>query len=215
MSSLLDFVPTVLDWFSITYPDYKVNKAAVKLTGKSLLPVLTAEPSTGWDTVYASHNLHEITMYYPMRVIRNKRYKLIHNMNYLMPFPIDQDFYISNTFQDMLNRSAHGEPSHWYKTFKDYYYRDPWELYDLSKDPKELNNVVGDEAYVDITKGLYEQLYMWMNITADPWICNPTAVLENSGAYKQHPVCMSMQNGLKVNSPISIHEHYKAIYGFR
>lgn len=38
-------------------------------------------------------------MYYPMRAIRTKRYKLIHNINYKMPFPIDQDFYVSPTFQ--------------------------------------------------------------------------------------------------------------------
>jgi hypothetical protein len=38
-------------------------------------------------------------MYYPMRAIRTKKFKLIHNINYKMPFPIDQDFYLSSTFQ--------------------------------------------------------------------------------------------------------------------
>lgn len=38
-------------------------------------------------------------MYYPMRAIRTQRYKLIHNINYYSPFPIDQDLYISPTFQ--------------------------------------------------------------------------------------------------------------------
>ena len=101
MVSLLDIVPTVLDWFSLAYPNYTLNNHHVQLTGRSLLPLLNNEPSGGddWDHVYASHNLHEITMYYPMRVLRTQQYKLIHNLNYAMPFPIDQDFYISNTFQ--------------------------------------------------------------------------------------------------------------------
>lgn len=51
------------------------------------------------EAIFASHNLHEVTMYYPMRAVRTHRYKLIHNMNYMMPFPIDQDFYLSPTFQ--------------------------------------------------------------------------------------------------------------------
>lgn len=58
------------------------------------------EPTNYTDeAVFASHNLHEVTMYYPMRAVRTKRYKLIHNLNYYAPFPIDQDFYLSPTFQ--------------------------------------------------------------------------------------------------------------------
>ena len=60
---------------------------------------MLAEPVKETRAVYASQNHHEITMYYPMRAIRTKRYKLIHNLNYKMPFPIDQDFYISPSFQ--------------------------------------------------------------------------------------------------------------------
>ena len=51
------------------------------------------------ETVFGSHNLHEVTMYYPMRYARTGRYKLIHNLNYKSTFAIDQDFYLSATFQ--------------------------------------------------------------------------------------------------------------------
>lgn len=58
------------------------------------------EPNNTKDeAIFASHNLHEVTMYYPMRAIRTQRYKLIHNINYYTPFPIDQDLYVSPTFQ--------------------------------------------------------------------------------------------------------------------
>lgn len=65
---------------------------------------LSIEPKDNDTAVFASHTHHEVTMYYPMRAIRTKRYKLIHNLNYKMPFPIDQDFYISPTFQVFLYR---------------------------------------------------------------------------------------------------------------
>ncbi|KAF8764375.1 N-sulfoglucosamine sulfohydrolase like protein [Argiope bruennichi] len=64
MVSLLDIVPTILDWLNIEYPDFKLNGIPVKLSGKSLLH----ESSFKNEAVFASHNLHEVTMYYPMRV---------------------------------------------------------------------------------------------------------------------------------------------------
>lgn len=57
------------------------------------------EPQDDEDAIYASQTHHEITMYYPMRAIRTKKYKFIHNLHYKMPFPIDQDFYLSPSFQ--------------------------------------------------------------------------------------------------------------------
>ena len=79
--SPLDIVPTILDWFSIDYPSYKLfGTHDVQLTGKSVLPALKEEPVSGWDTVFASHDLHEVTMYYPMRVLQKNKLKLIHNL---------------------------------------------------------------------------------------------------------------------------------------
>lgn len=169
----------------------------MQLSGSSLLPILEEEPSAGWDTVYASHNLHEITMYYPMRVIHKKHYKLIHNLNYKMPFPIDQDFYISETFQDLLRRTRRKKPLHWNKNLNQYYYRSAWELYDLSNDPKELSNLASNASYSNILAVLQKQLLDWQNITSDPWLCSPIAVLEDAGLYKSHPRCMPLYNGLQ------------------
>ena len=89
-------------------------------------------------------------MYYPMRVVRNRNYKLIHNLNYKMPFPIDQDFFVSPSFQDLLNRTRDGEPTHWFRTLQRYYYRDEWELYDLSRDPEELKNLASEAGYQQV-----------------------------------------------------------------
>lgn len=105
MTSLLDIVPTMMDWFNgtaISNYDFDGNTVNVPLalTGQSLLPLLISEPTDDPDAaVFASQSYHEITMNYPMRAIRTKRYKLIHNLNFRAPFPIDQDFYVSPTFQ--------------------------------------------------------------------------------------------------------------------
>ena len=186
----VDIVPTVLDWFNIKYPSYKLNKRPVQLTGRSLLPVLNrgTQSESDSDTVYASHNLHEVTMYYPMRVARTKQYKLIHNLNYKMPFEIDQDFFISDSFQEILNRTRQHEPTHWFKTLKEYYYRAPWELYDVQNDPTERKNLINQSSlssvYQTVFQKLKSSLLDWQNVTHDPWICSPRGVLEDAGNYK-------------------------------
>ena len=121
MTSHLDLLPTFLDWFNISYP-IKHNKHDVernsvhrhkdisKLMGKSLLPLLDTEPTYNNEAIFASHNFHEVTMSYPMRAIRTNRHKLIHNLNYKSSYPIDQDFYVSPTFQDILNRTINHQP---------------------------------------------------------------------------------------------------------
>lgn len=104
MTSHLDILPTVLDWYQIKYKsdiDLENNSFEKSvLTGRSLLPLLAQEPPDDPEAaVFASQSYHEVTMNYPMRSIRTKRYKLIHNLNFRAPFPIDQDFYVSPTFQ--------------------------------------------------------------------------------------------------------------------
>ena len=187
--SLLDITPTVLDWLGIDYPAYNIfGPTKVKLTGKSLLPVLQQEPQSGWDTAFASHDLHEITMYYPMRVIQKKNLKLIHNLWYKMPYPMALDIATSFTFLDLVERTRAGTPTGWIRTLKQYYYRAQWELYDLHSDPKELKNLIDEPAYQDVVKELRQELLGWQRTTGDPWICSPGGVLVGI-------VCQDLDNG--------------------
>jgi len=50
-----------------------------------------------------------------------------------------------------------------YKLIHFYYDIDAWELYDLEKDPNELNNVYDDAAYADVVKQLKAQLEQLRN----------------------------------------------------
>ena len=184
-----DIVPTVLDWFGISYPKYKLNGMTVVPQGKSLLPLLQTEPSTGWDEVYSSHDLHEVTMYYPMRVLRSNQYRLVHNLHFKMPYPIAQDLFDSPTFQDIMNRSTSGQDTKWFKTLHNYYYRDEWELYDLQADPHELANLASDPKHAATLSTMKDKLLNWQANTNDPWLCAPGGVLEGGK-------CRSMHNEL-------------------
>ncbi|XP_049869304.1 N-sulphoglucosamine sulphohydrolase isoform X3 [Pectinophora gossypiella] len=178
--SLLDLAPTVLDWLHVPLPDHLDSNDIWDVDRpKSLLPILEKEPPpTDEDAVFASQTHHEITMYYPMRAVRTRQYKLIHNLNYGMPFPIDQDLYVSPTFQDILNRTRSKQPLPWYKTLKQYFYRPQWELYDLYADPMELNNLHGSEEVSSVEAALVSRLQAWQRASRDPWLCAPHAVLE-------------------------------------
>ncbi|GFY62658.1 n-sulphoglucosamine sulphohydrolase [Trichonephila inaurata madagascariensis] len=193
MISLLDIVPTILDWFDIEYPDFKLNGMPVKLTGNSLLHSASLMRN---KVVFASHNLHEITMYYPIRAIRTNNFKLIHNLNFKMPFPIDQDFFISPTFQDLLNRTVEKRETHWYKNLFNYYYRSEWELFDLRQDPHEMHNIANNSSYSSVLIKLQNMLMDWQIKTNDPWICSPSGVLENKGKFKEKPTCLPLFNGI-------------------
>jgi len=45
-----------------------------------------------------------------------------------------------------------------YKLMHFYYDIDEWEMYDLEKDPNEMNNVYDDPEYADVQKELHTKL---------------------------------------------------------
>lgn len=186
MTSLLDIYPTVLDVFKIT-------TNLTQLTGKSLLPLLTQEPPTNdEDAVFGSQNFHEVTMMYPMRMIRTRRYKVIHNINHQSFFPIDQDLYTSPTFQEILNITIEKKYLPWARDLKSYYLRDEWQMFDTKVDPMEKQNLVQKPKYKKLFETLKERLLNWQMDTKDPWRCSPHGVLEETGIYKENPQCLTL-----------------------
>ncbi len=193
LASTVDIVPTILDWFGMDPPKYKLNGATVNYEGKSLLPVTKADPSPNdpkYNAVFSSHNLHEITMYYPMRVMRTNQYRLIHNLNFKMPYPIASDLFSSPTFQDLLKSTEGNVSTKWFKDLQDYYYRSEWELFDVQDDPQEMKNLASDSSHQDVLQNMKEKLLGWQNVTHDPWLCMP------GGEIAAHRSCSSFMNGL-------------------
>lgn len=97
MVSWIDMVPTILDWAKTKGPGYV-------LPGRSIPPVLEQENASGWDEVYLSHTFHEITMYYPSRGVRTRKFKYLLNLFPGLEFPHASDLYASPTWQGLLKR---------------------------------------------------------------------------------------------------------------
>lgn len=66
MITWADLTPTLLDMAGVA-------TESLPFHGRSFRAAMREERSEGWDEVFASHTFHEITMYYPMRVVRGRR----------------------------------------------------------------------------------------------------------------------------------------------
>lgn len=135
--------------------------------GRSFLSAIEEEHAEGFDEIYASHTFHEITMYYPMRVIVKGRYKYILNLAHQLPYPFASDLYRSPTWQGVLER----QPETFGKRLvDDYIHRPRHELYDLHDDPHELHNLADASQHQQTLKQLQESLKAWQKRTNDPWL---------------------------------------------
>ncbi|MFQ5733633.1 MAG: sulfatase [Planctomycetaceae bacterium] len=135
--------------------------------GRSFLPIVEQAHPRGWDEVYLSHTFHEITMYYPMRVVVSGRYKCIFNIAHQLPYPFASDLYRSPTWQSVLksDNKIYGKRS----TYA-YIHRPRFELYDLQADPDEVDNLATDPKHQKTLKALQAKLKAWQKRTGDPWV---------------------------------------------
>ena len=171
LASWTDITPTVLDWCGVK-PE-PVGKKAAELPGRSLLPILEKEKADGWDKVFASHQYHEVTMYYPMRVVRTRTHKYILNLAHPLEYPHASDLWGSDTWQGVLKR---GDKLMGKREVKAFLHRPKEELYDLEKDPNELTNLLADPRWRDDAANettytvMKNWLADWRKKTNDPWL---------------------------------------------
>lgn len=158
MISWTDVTPTILD-----YAQAPVDSGT--FYGRSFRQLVQTKAVPGWDEVYSAHALHEVTMYYPMRMVRDRRYKLIYNIAHPLPYPFALDLKQSPTWISTQNSAYFGK-----REKAKFIQRPMFELYDLEKDPGELNNLVEDDAHADILKRMIEKIKRFQAETNDPWI---------------------------------------------
>jgi N-sulfoglucosamine sulfohydrolase len=161
MISWVDLTPTILD-FAHAVPE------KAKYHGRSFLPALEETNPPGWDEIHASHTFHEITMYYPMRVVRDRRYKLIWNIAYPLTFPSASDLWESPTWQEVFRQG--GDTLYGRRTVNAYLHRPQFELYDLASDPDEARNLADEPAHAATLARLKQNLREFQRRTGDPWI---------------------------------------------
>lgn len=158
MVSWIDIAPTVLDWFS--------DKSKVELPGKSLLAIIGDEHDVDRNTVFASHSLHEIDQYFPMRAVRTRRFLYISNLSYQLPYPVSGDVQQSKSWKSIVSNGSNLG----HRKMDDFLHRPAEELYDLIQDPEQINNIASDPAYEKDLKTMREQLREFREKTNDPWL---------------------------------------------
>ncbi len=187
MISWVDITPTILDFAGALEERTGQVQAAIlrQLTpaepgtqqtrdtprgtfhGRSFLPVLTQEKSSGWDVVHASHTFHEIQMYYPMRVVRQRRYKLIWNIAHPLSFPFASDLWAAPTWQAQFQQGPNA--SYGAQTVHSYMHRPKFELFDLEQDPYEGHNLAVEPQHKQRLLEMIAELQAFQERTADPW----------------------------------------------
>lgn len=173
MISWVDLTPTILDMAKIDYKEEEFH-------GKSFEEIIDQEKPEGWNEIYASHTFHEITMYYPMRVVRSNNYKLIWNIAYQLEYPFASDLWAASTWQnEYRSKNEFFGP----KKLKDYMFRPEFELYDLEKDPNELNNLAIQNDFNNVLESMKNKMKTFQTKTKDPWMImwSHDASLQGSG----------------------------------
>lgn len=159
MITWADLTPTILDFAGVEF-------SANDFHGRTFVPILGETNPKNWDEVYASHNFHELTMYYPMRVVRNGDYKLIWNIAWRLEYPFASDLWAASTWQGIHRTQG---PRFGKRKVKDYLFRAEFELYDLANDPDELTNLAAIKEHAAKLKQLKAKLKAFQLKTKDPW----------------------------------------------
>ena len=159
MVTWADLAPTLLDMVGIKVP-------AGTMDGRSFRAGLDGGRLRGWDEVFASHSFHEITMYYPMRVVRTRRHKLIWNVASGLVYPSALDLIKSPSW---ISVTSTGGTKFGARTVEAYLRRPAFELYDLERDPDEVVNLADDPAHRRLQAELLEKLKVFQAATRDPW----------------------------------------------
>ena len=161
MVQYVDVLPTLLELCGLKVPK--------DLDGKSFAGVLEGRVDHHNNYVFGVHTTRGIILgsqSYPVRSVRDTRFKLIKNLNH------------ESEFSNVLIKGDGS--SYWASWIRDaatdinaqrlvnrYINRPAIELYDLSQDPYELNNLAGLPEYRNVSRRLDSQLTKWMQKQGD------------------------------------------------
>ena len=156
----VDLLPTILDFAGIEPPN--------SVHGCSFREILDVASPENWRSeIYASHTFHEITNYYPMRVLRTKRYKFLYNIAWKLDYSFASDLWSSATWQGALRRDLTQFGS---RSIDRYIHRPRFELYDLERDPDESIDLAEDPMYAEMVTEFSEKIMRFQESTNDPWL---------------------------------------------
>ena len=107
-------------------------------------------------------------MYYPMRVVRDRNYKLIWNIAWQLPYPFASDLWAAQTWQAQYRQGL--DATYGKKTVGEYIQRPQFELYDIANDPDEENNLALDPLNMELLATYQAKLKSFQERTHDRWV---------------------------------------------
>jgi hypothetical protein len=152
------------------------------MTGRSVMPLLAGQQQPGRDQVFLERERHANVrrgdLSYPARAIRTKDFLYIRNLRPdRWPAGDPEMYFAVGEFGDidggpskdqLLARQADPAIARYFQlaTAK----RPAEELYDLRKDPGQIENVAAKPEYAGMKGELRAALDRWMRVTGDPRI---------------------------------------------
>jgi N-sulfoglucosamine sulfohydrolase len=109
-------------------------------------------------------------MYYPMRGVRTRQYKYIRNLFPELSFPFSTDLFASETWRSVRNAGVNARIGR--RASEQYLHRAPEELYDITSDPDELNNLARAPQHQAALAQLRADVTSMRTSTKDPWLIN-------------------------------------------
>jgi len=159
--SWVDITPTILDYAGVTtQPE--------DFFGMSFRRVLETSGLENWrKEIYAAHSFHEITNYYPMRVVRTEKHKFIWNIASPLTFSFAADLWESSSWRSM--KDAPGGYMGRRRTER-FLHRPRFELYDIETDPDETLNLAEDKNHAALVEEFSRKIKDFQIQTNDPWL---------------------------------------------
>jgi len=162
MVQYVDVTPTLVDAAGGAVPE--------GLDGRSFLQVLLGKTDKHNDVVYGVHTTAHIISAtpggYPVRSIRDEKYKYIKNLRHTATFRNTmivsdrENFWKSWVEKAKTDKFAA-------RRVNGYLNRPAEELYDIEIDPHELNNLSADKKYRPIMDAMGKKLQAWMDQQGD------------------------------------------------
>jgi len=181
-----DILPTLIEFTGGT--------PALEIEGRSFLPALFGKKKECRQWAYGIHNNVPEGSAYPVRSIRDKRYRLIVNLTPEAPY-LEKHVMNSKVWTTWLYGDKQAK-----KMAERYVHRPAIEFYDTEKDPWELNNLASEKKYTKKIAAMKRMLEQWMREQGD------------SGAALDDPQYPPIQQKEIQDKLVAIETHDRAVY---
>ena len=186
MTQYVDVVPTLIEAAGGKPNTIEPGRADAHgnkgFDGKSFLDVLLSETNEHRHYVYGLHTTRGInrgSACYPVRSVRSQRFKYIWNPSHESVF-YNAVSVGSNTLLATWAEYGKRNPQAAFLARR-YQHRPAEELYDVQKDPFELNNLAAKPDYAEAKAALRAKLDRWMQQQGDAGVETELKALERQG----------------------------------